>query len=257
MKRAKIKRQFLKEKCYNGGVKISMSEKTATIIKIVAFVIVFGTLIGLFIAYFDFFYSLLEVANRQALRDRMLGMGIWGYGLAFLIQFTQVVISILPGEVVELFLGMAYGPFIGLAIAVLGVLAGTSVAYYLAKWVGIPFVKLFLKKNYFEKYAFLQDEKKVALGIFVVYLVVGLPVDTATYFAPTLKIKFGKFLLLSTLARIPKIISSTIVGHYLVEDNLLVSLIVFFGTALLSVIAVIIFRFVSRRKQQKASIDKA
>ncbi|MFA5223349.1 MAG: hypothetical protein WC411_03380, partial [Bacilli bacterium] len=74
MKRAKIKRQFLKEKCYNGGVKISMSEKTATIIKIVAFVIVFGTLIGLFIAYFDFFYSLLEVANRQALRDRMLGM---------------------------------------------------------------------------------------------------------------------------------------------------------------------------------------
>jgi uncharacterized membrane protein YdjX (TVP38/TMEM64 family) len=106
-----------------------MSEKTATIIKIVAFVIVFGTLIGLFIAYFDFFYSLLEVANRQALRDRMLKMGIWGYGLAFLIQFTQVVISILPGEVVELFLGMAYGPFIGLAIAVLGVLAGTSVAY--------------------------------------------------------------------------------------------------------------------------------
>jgi uncharacterized membrane protein YdjX (TVP38/TMEM64 family) len=97
----------------------------------------------------------------------------------------------------------------------------------------------------------------VALGVFVVYLVVGLPVDTATYFAPTLKIKFWKFLLLSTLARIPKIISSTIVGHYLVEDNLWISLSVFFGTAIISVIAVLIFHFVNKRKQQKKPINKA
>jgi len=238
-------------------VKITLSDKTATIIKVLAFVIVFGTLLGLFIAYFDFFYSLIDVANRQALRDSMLGMGIWGYGLAFLIQFAQVVISFLPGEVVELFLGMAYGPFIGLLIAVIGVLAGTTVAYYLAKWVGIPFVKLFIKKNYFAKYAFLQDEKKVALGVFIIYLIVGLPVDTATYLAPTLKIKFWKFLLLSTLARIPKIISSTIVGHYLVEDNIWVSASVFFGTALLSLIAVLIFHLVNKHKQQKASNNKA
>jgi len=238
-------------------VKISLSEKSATIIKVIAFIVVFGTLLGFFIAYFNFFYSLLDVSNRQALRDDMNELGILGYGLAFLIQFTQVVISILPGEVVELFLGMAYGPFLGLAIALIGVVAGTTVAYYLAKWVGIPFVKLFIKRNYFEKYAFLQDEKKVALGVFVVYLVVGLPVDTATYFAPTLKIKFWKFLLLSTLARIPKIISSTIVGHYLVEDNLWISLSVFFGTAIISVIAVLIFHFVNKRKQQKKPINKA
>ncbi|MFA6780602.1 MAG: VTT domain-containing protein [Bacilli bacterium] len=238
-------------------MKISLSEKSATIIKVIAFIVVFGTLLGFFIAYFNFFYSLLDVSNRQALRDDMNELGILGYGLAFLIQFTQVVISILPGEVVELFLGMAYGPFLGLAIALIGVVAGTTVAYYLAKWVGIPFVKLFIKRNYFEKYAFLQDEKKVALGVFVVYLVVGLPVDTATYFAPTLKIKFWKFLLLSTLARIPKIISSTIVGHYLVEDNLWISLSVFFGTAIISVIAVLIFHFVNKRKQQKKPINKA
>jgi uncharacterized membrane protein YdjX (TVP38/TMEM64 family) len=238
-------------------VKISLSEKSATIIKVIAFIVVFGTLLGFFIAYFNFFYSLLDVSNRQTLRDDMNELGILGYGLAFLIQFTQVVISILPGEVVELFLGMAYGPFLGLAIALIGVVAGTTVAYYLAKWVGIPFVKLFIKRNYFEKYAFLQDEKKVALGVFVVYLVVGLPVDTATYFAPTLKIKFWKFLLLSTLARIPKIISSTIVGHYLVEDNLWISLSVFFGTAIISVIAVLIFHFVNKRKQQKKPINKA
>lgn len=238
-------------------MKATLSEKTATIIKAIAFVLVFGTLLGLFIAYFDFFYSLLNVANRQILRQRMFDMGFWGYGLAFLIQFAQVVISFLPGEVVELFLGMAYGPWLGLLIAVLGVLAGTTVAYYLAKWIGIPFVKLFIKKNYFEKYSFLQDEKKVSLGVFVVYLIVGLPVDTATYLAPTLKIKFWKFLLISTLARIPKIISSTIVGHYLVEDNLWVSLIVFFGTALLSMVAVLIFHLINKHKKEKAPINQA
>lgn len=238
-------------------MKLRISEKAATIIKVIAFVIVFGTLLGLFIYYFDFFYSLVDASNRQALRSEMVNMGIWGYGLAFLIQFTQVVISFLPGEVVELFLGMAYGPFIGLLIALLGVIAGTTVAYYLAKWVGIPFVRLFIKKNYFAKYAFFQDEKKIALGVFVVYLIVGLPVDTATYLVPTLKIKFWKFLFLSTVARIPKIISSTIVGHYLVEDNLIVSLIVFFGTALISVIAVILFHFINNSKIEKDAINKA
>jgi len=238
-------------------MKLRISEKAATIIKVIAFVIVFGTLLGLFIYYFDFFYSLVDASNRQALRSEMVNMGIWGYGLAFLIQFTQVVISFLPGEVVELFLGMAYGPFIGLLIALFGVIAGTTVAYYLAKWVGIPFVRLFIKKNYFAKYAFFQDEKKIALGVFVVYLIVGLPVDTATYLVPTLKIKFWKFLFLSTVARIPKIISSTIVGHYLVEDNLIVSLIVFFGTALISVIAVILFHFINKSKIEKDAINKA
>lgn len=235
-------------------MKKHLSEKTATIIKVVAFVFVFGTLLGLFIAYFDFFYSLLKLSNRQTLRSEMMAMGWWGYGLAFLIQFAQVVISFLPGEVVELFLGMAYGPFVGLLIALIGVVAGTTVAYYLAKWIGLPFVRLFIKKNYFAKYAFLNDEKKVALGVFIVYLIVGLPVDTATYLAPGLKIKFWKFLLLSTVARIPKIISSTIVGHYLVEDNLWVSIIVFFGTAFLSVIAALIFHFVNRKRVVKTTL---
>ena len=238
-------------------MKVKLSEKTATIIKVIAFVVVFGTLLGLFIAYFDFFFSLVLPANRQALRQDMADMGIWGYGLAFLIQFMQVVISFLPGEVVELFLGMAYGPLWGLLIAVLGAIAGTTVAYYLAKWVGIPFVRLFIKKNYFEKFTFLQDEKKVAFGIFIVYLIVGLPVDTATYLAPTLKIKFWKFLIVSILARIPKIISSTIVGHYLVEDNLWVSLSVFFGTALLSLIAVIVYYFINKRQKEKDTMKQA
>lgn len=235
-------------------MKKHLSEKTVAIIKVVAFVFVFGTLLGLFIAYFDFFYSLLKLSNRQTLRSEMVAMGWWGYGLAFLIQFAQVVISFLPGEVVELFLGMAYGPFVGLLIALIGVVAGTTVAYYLAKWIGLPFVRLFIKKNYFAKYAFLNDEKKVALGVFIVYLIVGLPVDTATYLAPGLKIKFWKFLLLSTVARIPKIISSTIVGHYLVEDNLWVSIIVFFGTAFLSVIAALIFHFVNRKRVAKTTL---
>lgn len=235
-------------------MKKHLSEKTAAIIKVVAFVFVFGTLLGLFIAYFDFFYSLLKLSNRQTLRSEMMAMGWWGYGLAFLIQFAQVVISFLPGEVVELFLGMAYGPFVGLLIALIGVVAGTTVAYYLAKWIGLPFVRLFIKKNYFAKYAFLNDEKKVALGVFIVYLIVGLPVDMATYLAPGLKIKFWKFLLLSTVARIPKIISSTIVGHYLIEDNLWVSIIVFFGTAFLSVIAALIFHFVNRKRVAKTTL---
>lgn len=226
-----------------------MQEKTAKTIKIIVFIITFG-IIGFFMIYFaDFFISLASIEARQELRTQVREMGYWGWFLVFGIQFVQVFIAFLPSEPVELLMGMIYGTWGGLFVGLIGVFLGTICSYYLAKWVGVPFFKLFIKKNHFEKLEFLQDEKKVAISVFIAYLMVGVPSDVVTYLGPTLKIKPWKFFFLSTIARIPKIVTSTYVGHHLVEGDIILSIVVFFGTGLLSVISIIVGRYLTRKKE--------
>lgn len=226
-----------------------MQEKNAKATKIIVFIITFG-IIGFFMIYFaDFFISLTSLEVRQELRNQVSQMGIWGWFLVFGIQFVQVFIAFLPSEPVELLMGMIYGTWGGLWVGLVGVFLGTIFSYYLAKWVGVPFFKLFIKKNYFEKLEFLQDEKKVAISVFIAYLMVGVPSDVVTYLGPTLKIKPWKFFLLSTIARIPKIVTSTFVGHHLVEGNIVLSIVIFVGTGLLSLISVFVGRQLTKKKK--------
>lgn len=228
-----------------------MHKRTINLIKIFVFLMTFGLFVFLCIYFAEFFINLRHLEARQALRSDISAMGKNGVFFMFGIQFIQVFIAFLPTEPVELLLGMAYGTWGGLFIGLVGVFIGTIFSYYIAKWVGVPFFKLFIKKNYFEKIEFLEDERKTAISVFVAYLMVGTPSDVLTYLGPTLKIKPWKFIVLSTLARIPKIVTSTFVGHHLVEGNMILSISVFIGTGVLSIIAVMTARYMNKKHDEK------
>jgi uncharacterized membrane protein YdjX (TVP38/TMEM64 family) len=227
-----------------------MNQKLINTIKITVFTLTFGAMIFIAIYYAEFFLSLRDLEVRQALRSDILSMGVEGWFYLLLIQLIQVFVAFLPSEPVELLMGMVYGTWGGLLIGLTGVFIGSIIAYYFAKIIGVPFFKLFIKKNYLEKYEFLQDEKRVAFGVFIVYFTVGTPSDVVTYLAPTLKIKPWKFFLISTLSRIPKIITSTFIGHHFVEGNTILSISVFIATAMVGLISIIIYRLRTKTKSE-------
>ena len=57
-----------------------------------------------------------------------------------------------------------------------------------------------------------QNPKKIELIIFILFLVPGTPKDLLTYLSGLLPIKIRRFLAISTIARIPSIVTSTIAG---------------------------------------------
>ena len=158
--------------------------------------------------------------NQDMLWNFIDQMGIWGVVLFMGIQLLQIIVAILPGEPVELAAGMLYGTFGGLFICLAGVLLGSSIIFSIVRRLGRPFVHRFVNENSLKKYAFLQDAQKLDTLIFIMFLIPGTPKDALTYICPLTPISVPRFLILSTFARLPSVISSTFAGANFARGNL-------------------------------------
>ncbi len=59
------------------------------------------------------------------------------------------------------------------------------------------------------------------------FFIPGTPKDALTYFVPFTRLSLVRFLLLSSLARIPSILSSTLVGSNLAQGNFVLSIFIY------------------------------
>ena len=83
------------------------------------------------------------------------------------------------------------------------------------------------------------------------FFIPGTPKDILTYFAGLTKIKLGEFLIISSVARFPSVISSTVGGALASSENYLWAVIVFAVTALISVIGLAIYNKLLKIKENK------
>ena len=84
-----------------------------------------------------------------------------------------------------------------------------------------------------------QNPKKIELIMLILFLIPGTPKDLLTYIGGLLPIKPIHFILISTLARIPSVISSTLAGESLAVGDWKMGVILY--GAVLAIVAVIIF----------------
>lgn len=135
---------------------------------------------------------------------------------------VQIFLPILPGEPVEVLAGMSYGPIGGLLVIFLGAFLSSLIIFFTVRKFGRGFLYSFISKEKIEKMEnskMFSDPKKVYTILFILFFIPGTPKDLFVYVAGLLPIKPVKFLLISTFARFPSIISSTIAGSNLVDGN--------------------------------------
>ena len=124
----------------------------------------------------------------------------------------------------------------------LGTLFGQMVVFIFAKKFGLDFVEIFVSKKKLEKMAFLKDKEKIYVTIFFIFLIPGTPKDVLSYVAGITSIKLLPFLLVSGVARIPSVVSSTIAGSYLGVKNYKMAAIIFAVTIVISGILFFIYK---------------
>lgn len=146
-------------------------------------------------------------------------MGFLGVLILFSIQVIQIVIPFLPGQFIELTVGALYSPVMAILILSLGLAVATIIIYYLGKWIGRPFISLFLSEENEQKYSFLKNSKKMELVFFILFLIPGTPKDILIFFLPLLNLKLNRFIILSIIARIPGWILDVYMGHSFFEKN--------------------------------------
>ncbi len=190
--------------------------------------------------------------GRETFREWVDALGFVGWLVTLGIQLLQIFVAFIPGEPVELMLGYVWGPWIGTLTCLLGIFIGTLVIFLLVRRFGMRFVNRIVGTDNLTKYKFLSDKNKVEITVFILFFIPGTPKDALTYIAPIAPIHPVKYLLIATFARIPSIITSTILGDSIAEGNYLLAVIVFVITALISVSGIIFGnKFVAKRQANK------
>lgn len=210
------------------------------------------------ILLWDEIVSLGTSDGRAIFKEYVDSIGVLGWFVTLGIQLLQIFVAFIPGEPVELMLGFVWGPWLGMITCLVGIFIGTLLIFLLVKRFGRPFVQKIVGERDLSTYKFLSDPRKIDLTIFILFFIPGTPKDALTYIAPLAPIKPVRYILIATFARIPSIITSTLLGDSIAEGDYLMSVIVFVITALISVIGIIVGnRFVIDRAKGHEGDEKS
>ena len=175
--------------------------------------------------------------------------GILGEITYILMVILQIIIALIPGEVVETAAGFAFGPLWGTVICYLGVALASTAVFLLTRRFGIRLVEIFVSRDKINELRFLNTERKRNLLIFLLFFIPGTPKDLLTYFVGLTDIRLGSFLMLSLIARFPSVISSTAGGHLLGEGNYVGAIWLYAITGAVSLVGLAAYNFYLKRKK--------
>ena len=212
------------------------------------FKILFVALVLLLTAYsFPYIMKLSQQEVRERVRDYVTDKGAVGILFMLGIQLLQVVLSVIPGEPVEVLFGFIFGPWMGALLCMLGIFIGSMLVFCFTRALGKDFMKRVESEGKYDKLRFLKDPTKRDAFIFILFFIPGTPKDTLTYFAPFTKIGMWKFLVLSTFARIPSIITSTFAGDSIFTGDYLLSAVIFGITGAVGICGILIYNYIVKK----------
>ncbi|MBS5335381.1 MAG: VTT domain-containing protein [Anaerovoracaceae bacterium] len=150
------------------------------------------------------------------------------------IQVTQIIISIIPGQIFNLAAGYLYTFFPALLFSIIGAFVGTLVSFWIARWLGSDFVHIFFGREKTQDYVKKLNSKKAYTIVFFIYLIPGIPKDVVSYAAGVSDMKFKPFMLLSLIGRLPGMMGSIMIGSMWHKEE-------YIGMIILAVLAITAF----------------
>ena len=205
-------------------------------------------ILAFIVCYIKFGKDLLVfVSDADRLKAWIDSYGSRGKIIFIFVRALQTVVKIIPAEPLEIGSGYAFGTWGGLFCCMLGTEIGSFIIIAITKLFGMKAVRLFVSEEKIRSLGFLQNKEKLTVSLFIIYLIPGTPKDVITYLIGVTDYNIWKFLLLTGIARIPSIITSTLCGAALGEKNYLLSAGVFIGTAVLGIIGVKLYTIFEKK----------
>ena len=171
--------------------------------------------------------------------------------LAFLgMMLLQVFVAVIPGEPLEIGAGYAFGAVEGTLLCILGAAIGSTLVFLFVRRFGVRAVEVFISREKIHSLRFLQNTRRVHLFLLVAFLLPGTPKDVLCYVAGLTTLKLGPFILISSICRLPSIVTSTIGGSALGSGQWGMAAIVFAATLVISAIGLWIYKRILRLREE-------
>jgi uncharacterized membrane protein YdjX (TVP38/TMEM64 family) len=178
----------------------------------------------------------------EKFRSLIDSYGIWGVFAFIGMVILQIIFAIIPGEAMEFAAGFVFGTYKGLLLCLFGAVIGSALVFMLTRKYGVKLTEAIIGRDKLKSLRFLKENKNINAITFLLYFIPGTPKDMITYFIGLTSIKFKTFLLISTLGRIPSIITSTIAGNAFGTKKYLTAVIVYTITGVISVVGFFIYK---------------
>lgn len=206
----------------------------------------FGGLIAFFVlmavvcvAIAPLILELTEPGGVERVVQDVRNAGPGGVLILLGMQFLQVVVAFIPGEVVQVAAGMMYGPWGGAAVVLVGCVISSAFVFFIVHKLGAPFVRAMIPEKWMGKLEDFEETDKLDVMVFVLFLIPGLPKDVFTYLVPLTDMSMRNFLVLSTVGRIPGILMSTLAADGLMEGDIMRSVLLFLVAAGIAALAIV------------------
>ncbi len=167
------------------------------------------------------------------------------------LQMLQVIVSFIPGELLEIGIGYSFGAVEGTLLCLGGVAAASSLIFLLTKRWGVRLVEVFINPEKINQLRFINSERKLKRLIFILFFIPGTPKDLLTYFAGLTPIRLHEFLAISLIARIPSVVSSTIGGNLMQQQDYVKAALLFLVTGAVSLAGIVLYNQLVTYKRKK------
>jgi uncharacterized membrane protein YdjX (TVP38/TMEM64 family) len=179
------------------------------------------------------------LTDAAALRAWIEGFGVWA-PLAFVgIQALQVVVAPIPGHVTVVLGGYLFGALPGFLYSMVGVTVGSTVAFWLSRRFGRRYVERVISPAVLERFdGFTRGN--ALLGVFVAFLVPGIPDDVLCFLAGLTEVPLWKLVVVAVIGRLPSFLVASVVGAELAGDRLVTALAL---SGVVVAVAVVAYRY--------------
>ncbi len=237
---------------------MSEEKKKYKVLKIIVLIVAILLLIALTIYLFPMAKQLFDEQGREKFKEQIQASGATGILILLGLQGVQILLPILPGEPIEILAGMCYGPIGGFVFLIISVFLITALIFFTVRKLGRSFVYGVCSEEKIKKLEnskIFKNPKKVEYIMLILFLIPGTPKDLLVYIGGLLPIKPLRFILISTFARIPSMISSTVAGSSIVEGNWKFGILLYIITFLIVGIIIFIAEKRDKTKLTKEIID--
>lgn len=211
----------------------------ADVFKFVGLLAFFAIMILVVVMLWPYFSVLFEEGGLTLVLDEVRGAGPAGVLILLALQFIQIVVAFIPGEITQFAAGLLYGPWLGALIIMVGCIISSAFIFTLVHKLGAPFVQSLVPTKYLDKFKKFEESGKLGITVFILFLIPGLPKDTFTYLVPLTGMRMRDFLVLSNLGRVPAVLVSTYAASGFVEGRIVQSIIIFVVAAVIALLGVV------------------
>lgn len=220
--------------------------KAAIVLSIATAVLLLLTAIGI---YFMWPYMKDPVAFREMVREQIGHHYVLGGLILILLCAVQVIVALIPGEILEIASGYVFGAWWGAFLCTVGIVLGSVIAILLVRRFGRKFVYAIYPKEKLDALPILNNPRKRNSLVLILFLIPGTPKDLLTYGIGLTDMKIWQYILLTTLARFPSVISSTLGGNAMGEQAYVSAIVIFSVTVIVSGIGLLIYNYISKKHQ--------